>query len=176
MQGYFWGIKQVIKFENMKTKQIIFWMILSFFTFQIKAQNSIEASLEIEKNSISGNIFGTSSVIGVTYERIMSKKIIFEAGVGYIGLGAGVSYYPFDVQLSKFCPYLGAKFSTFVPEGVIIGYIPFGLTLFSKNKVNIGIDIGPSYGKLVDYDSGGFEISGSMHFFLLGNLKIGMRF
>ena len=159
----------------MKTKQIIFWMILSFFTFQIKAQNSIEASLEIEKNSISGNIFGTSSVIGVTYERIMSKKIIFEAGVGYIGLGAGVSYYPFDVQLSKFCPYLGAKFSTFVPEGVIIGYIPFGLTLFSKNKVNIGIDIGPSYGKLVDYDSGGFEISGTL-IYLLGNLKIGMRF
>ena len=103
------------------------------------------------------------------------KKIIFEAGVGYIGLGAGVSYYPFDVQLSKFCPYLGVKFSTFVPEGVIIGYIPFGLTLFSKNKVNIGFDIGPFYGKFVDYWSGGFEITGSMLFFL-GNLKIGMRF
>ena len=57
MQGYFWGIKQIVKFGNMKTKQIIFWMILSFFTFQLKAQNSIEASLEIEKNSISGNIF-----------------------------------------------------------------------------------------------------------------------
>ncbi|SVD54983.1 uncharacterized protein METZ01_LOCUS407837, partial [marine metagenome] len=100
-------------------------------------------------------------------------------GVGFSGVGAGISYYPFDVQLSKFCPYLGVKFSTLVlfpMEGVIIGYIPFGLTLFSKNKVNIGLDIGPSYGKLVNYDSGGFEISGSMHFFLLGNLKIGIRF
>ena len=151
-------------------KQIIFWIILSFFTFQLKAQNSIEASLGIEKNSISGNIFGTSSIIGFTYERIMSKTIIFEAGVGFIGLGTGFSYYPFDIQLSKVCPYFGVKFSTFFPEGVIIGYIPFGLTLFENNKLNFGIDYGPAYGNL--------NLLGgkSMQFFALGNLKIGMRF
>lgn len=149
------------------------------------AQNAITKNNEIEKHSVSGNLLGSSSLVGVTYERILSKKFIFEVGFGYAGLGTGITFYPFKIEKFNVCPYTGIKFSYLALPGVFGaygGYIPFGATFFSKHRLNIGLDFGPAFGEW--FKSGGhpaiydpdidYNNSGSINVY--GNLKIGFRF
>jgi|TARA_B110000495_G_C22695871_1_gene409931 hypothetical protein len=134
-----------------------------------------------EKNSISGNILGSSSILGVTYERSLSNHIIIEFGVGIVGIGAGINYYISEIKTESWCPYVGLKCSTLAlvdVGGGILTYIPFGVTFFtsSKLKLNIGADIGPSYAKWISSDFMEFESTETETFSLHGNLKIGIRF
>ena len=151
----------------------------------IYAQKPKKIVNDIEKNSVSINFLGSSSIIGVTYERILSKKFIFEVGVGYVGLGLGTTYYPFKIKKSMVCPYTGIKSILIVLPGVFGaygGYIPFGITYFSKHHYNIGLDFGPALGHWSK--SGGktdryypfvnHHDSGEIHVY--GNFKIGFRF
>lgn len=160
-------------------KSIVIFLGFFIYSLQIIAQTFDEKSLE--ENSFSGNFFGTSSVIGVSYERIISDKIILEGGIGLVGIGAGFSYYPFNIKKSKFCPYTGIKISSLVLVdigGGSIVYMPLGLTLFTKNRVNVGMDIGPAYGKWNEANGRPFQdkepTSTTLYFY--GNLKIGFRF
>jgi len=163
-------------------KSIIILLGFFFYTLQIEAQTVNNEGFE--KNSFSGNFFGTSSVIGATYERMISDKIIVEGGIGLVGIGAGFSYYPFNIKKSKLCPYTGIKISSLVlvdMGGGGIVYIPLGLTLFTKNKVNVGMDIGPAYGEWNEANGGpGGAVQDkeptSTTLYFYGNLKIGFRF
>ena len=134
-----------------------------------------------EKNSISGNILGSSSILGITYERTLSNHIIIEFGIGMVGVGAGLNYYISQIKTETWCPYLGLKYSTLILAdmgGGILTYIPFGVTFFtsSKLKLNIGADIGPSYAKWISSDFMEFESTETKTFSLHGNIKIGIRF
>ena len=168
----------------MKGSKLII-LISLLITTNIAAQNTSTKNFGIEKHSVSGNILGSSSLVGVTYERVLSKKFIFEVGFGYVGLGTGITFYPFKIKKANVCLYTGVKFSFLALPGVFGaygGYIPFGLTFFSKHRLNIGLDFGPAiggwfkggghpaiYDPTIDYnDSGNINV--------YGNLKIGMRF
>lgn len=121
------------------------------------------------KNIVSASFFGTSPILGFSYERLLSKSFSAEVGVGLIGLGAGVNYYPFTVQERKVNFYTGIKYS-YVEDLIIFDlkdqfydeklYIPIGINYFSPWNMNFGLDIGPA---IVGQ---GF----------LGNLKVGFRF
>lgn len=163
--------------------------MIIFFAFlisnNVKAQETETFKNDIETHSVSGNVLGSSSLVGITYERVLSKKFIFEVGLGYVGLGTGITFYPFKIKKFNVCPYTGIKFSFLVlPEvvGAYGGYIPFGVTLFSKHRVNIGIDIGPALGKWEEGGNLHFEYDPSINYNrshkinVYGNLKIGFRF
>lgn len=156
--------------------------LISINTYAQKP-NSIENN--IEKHSVSGNILGSSSLFGVTYERILKENFIFEVGVGYVGFGLGVTYYPFKIRKSMIRPYTGMKFSLLVlPEvfGAYGGYIPFGATYFSKHRFNIGLDFGPALGHWfrgggrLDFEGPNINYNDSGEINVYGNLKVGFRF
>ena len=135
----------------------------------------------LDKNSISGNILGSSSILGITYERYLSDRIIVEFGVGMVGIGTGFNYYISQIKTESWCPYVGLKYSTLIlvdMGGGILTYIPFGVTFFtsSRLKLNIGADIGPSYAKWISSDFMEFESTETKTFLLHGNIKIGIRF
>lgn len=150
-----------------------------------KVQEITKNDNEIEKNSFSGNLLGSSSLIGISYERLLSEKFVFEIGVGIVGIGTGITFYPFKIKLDEICPYTGIKISSVGlvdVGGGYGGYIPFGLTFFSKHRINVGIDIGPALGEWVDagghhmiYDPN-IDYSNTHPIYVYGNLKIGIRF
>ena len=135
-------------------------------------------------NSISFNFLGTGSYIGFSYERIIKNRIGLEIGLGLLGIGAGVTYYPFYIRtLGGFSPYTGIK-TTFNTRGSgdkkNVTYIPFGLTYFTRSAFAFGIDIGPSYqtnfsplGKVTTEHAATFP---NAQFLIYGNLKISYRF
>ena len=87
----------------MKVSKLI--ILLTFLiTTNLFAQNTSTKNFEIEKHSISGNILGSSSLFGFTYERVLSNSFIFEVGFGYVGLGTGITFYPFKIKRANVSP------------------------------------------------------------------------
>ena len=130
------------------------------------------------QNIISGNILGSSSAIGLSYERIVSDNLSLELGAGIIGLGAGISVYPWGIQTSSLCFYTGLKVSSFVlvdVGGGTVAYVPFGASFFTPSNWIIGLDVGPANGMLVSSSFGG-STSETTRFYIYGNLKLGFRF
>ena len=102
---------------------------------------------EIKRNAISANLLGTSSVIGITYERLLSARTSLEFGIGAIGLGAGVKFFPSKVKQSRgiFHTGLSATYHNSLGWGSVVDlYLPIGLSLFGEKGLNFGIDIGPA--------------------------------
>ena len=144
--------------------------------FQLYSQNEKE-SIE-RKNSISLNLFGTSGIVGISYERLFINRIGLEVGVGLYGFGGGVIYYPLTIQKNKINPYIGVKYNqliVFVREAT---YIPFGITYTSKWNVNFGADIGFAYypDKQFGTNAPLFSIKENTNIGYLWNAKIGYRF
>lgn len=159
--------------------------ILILCTFLIATQGKAQDVDNLEKHSVSINILGSSALAGITYESILSNRIIFEFGVGIAGVGAGLTFYPFKIKESNFCPYTGVKFSSVVlldVGGGYGGYIPIGVTLFSINHFNIGFDFGPAIGKWRDLERLDFEDNSNIvndntkNIYVYGNVKIGRRY
>ena len=95
---------------------------------------------QIEKNSISLNILGTSSVLGVTYERFITQKIQVEFGIGLIGIGVGVNYYINKIEKNKLNTYIGLKTTSIVLVDVGGGtllYIPIGINFMKYQNIII---------------------------------------
>ena len=156
----------------------IFTVALLLFSFVIKAQHSAARSDAVEKNVFNGNLLGTSSVVGISYERFLTKRATMELGIGLVGVGAGFSYYLIEPQPGKLAPYIGAKVSTAVlvdVGGAYVGYLPVGFTFFTKWRMNFGVDIGPAHGYLMESDFGG-EMGETYRIPFYGNLRLGLRF
>ncbi len=101
----------------------------SFYFSQKKHQNST-----IEKNAFSLNVMGCSSLGGMTYDLNFGKRFHLELGLGLIGIGSGLTCYPFKIKESKYCPYFGLKLSSLAlvdVGGGTVAYVPFGFTYFS---------------------------------------------
>lgn len=147
----------------------------------LSTQNSIAQNnkkLDFKKNIFSGNIGGTSSIIGINYQRFIGNNLAIEFGLGLIGIGTGLTFYPKGLTENGARFYTGLKLSSFVlidVGGGTVAYLPFGMTFFSDTPLIIGFDIGPARGKLVSSSFGG-QTSETTIFYGFGNLRIGMRF
>ncbi|NOQ74205.1 MAG: hypothetical protein GQ574_19510 [Crocinitomix sp.] len=136
------------------------------------------------KNSFSFNILGTGSYIGFSYERLIKQRLNLEVGFGLVGVGAGVTIYPFGIDpYGGISPYIGIKttFNTMGSGGEKnMTYIPIGITYFTDKKMAFGIDFGPSYqtnfspfGKVTEETAATFP---NAQISIYGNLKISYRF
>lgn len=135
---------------------------------------------ELPKNSISVNAFGVCALAGVSYERIFIERIGFEVGVGLMGIGGGLTFYPLKTKLGNLCPYSGIKSTYMVLPDVgsgAIGYIPIGITYFSNWGINLGLDLGPAFGnwQYMDIPMPDEEYEPEK-IRVWGNIKIGIRF
>jgi len=137
----------------------------------------------IEKNSISGNILGTGSYIGLSYERLIFQHINLEFGLGLIGYGTGITYYPNKIETATIRPYTGIKFTSHAivdGEHKSVYYIPFGITLFTDVRLNLGFDFGPAY--VIHHSPGYMPSLEELNKYpynnisVFGNFKLGIRF
>jgi len=150
----------------MKRAIIALSFILSFcFVNQSNAQDTIS-----EENFLSFSILGTSSYLGVTYERMLTDKWAAEIGIGALSIGFGATFYPWEIKEDDVSFYTGVKYSSpniitalfLVPDDTdSIVYIPLGFTYATSGGFSIGLDVGPSL-------TGGTGI--------FGNVRAGFRF
>jgi hypothetical protein len=161
-----------------------FFVLLVCLACSISVQSQGKNADEIlKRNSISGNILGTASYVGLSYERVIGNRTIVEVGLGLIGFGAGVSVYARKLKPNVLSPYIGLKFTTRAMVDlplVMTFYLPIGLTFFSKHNVNIGFDIGPSYDSYLTpgYTHDPVERARYPYsdFGVFGNVKLGIAF
>ena len=141
-----------------------------------QAQNN--TTRDLKKNIFSGNIGGTSSILGINYQRFVGNNLAIEFGLGLIGIGTGLTIYPKGLTDNGARFYTGIKLNSIAlvdVGGGSVTYLPFGTTFFSESPFIIGFDIGPAYGKLTSSSFGG-QTSETTYFYGFGNLKIGVRF
>ena len=141
-----------------------------------QAQNN--TTRDLKKNIFSGNIGGTSSILGINYQRFIGNNLAIEFGLGLIGIGTGLTIYPKGLTDNGARFYTGIKLNSIAlvdVGGGTVTYLPFGITFFSESPFIIGFDIGPAYGKLTSSSFGG-QTSETTYFYGFGNLKIGVRF
>lgn len=123
---------------------------------------------KIKKNAISANLLGTSPVLGITYERLLSQYTGIEVGLGLFSLGAGVKVYPWKAKTGKVVFHTGGTvtyFSLPLAGELVVAYVPIGFSFFSPGGFNFGLDLGLAYWQ---------DSFGSVN--LWGNLKVGFRF
>lgn len=160
--------RSIIVRDTYEMKNKTLFLILIFLA--LLTSNSIFSQETRErKNAVSFGLFGTSPIVGITYERLLTNTISAEVGVGFFGLGAGVNYYPFGLKAKKVNFFTGLKYS-YIEDFVLLNldeqfydsklYIPIGINYLSPWNMNFGLDIGPAI------IGEGF----------LGNFKIGFRF
>ncbi|WP_367756442.1 hypothetical protein [Flavobacterium sp. WC2430] len=104
----------------------------------------------LKKNAISFTILGTTPVIGLTYERIISNYVSLEIGVGLpsVGIGAKVFFSKIQEQKMMFNTGLTATYVDFgngylLNGNAIVIYLPIGLSYYGLKGFNFGVDIGP---------------------------------
>ena len=156
----------------MKNKYLILIFIL-FLSSTIYSQEIKNETNEIRKNAISFNILGTTPVLGITYERIVSDKISLEIGLGIPSIGVGMKIFPSGIREETLMFHTGitatyietADFFGGGKEGKVIAYVPIGMSYFGEAGFNIGIDVGP-----------GVRFESETAFVPYGNLKVGYRF
>lgn len=127
--------------------------------------------------SLSLNALGAASLVGVTYDKIINEHFAWEVGIGVAGVGAGLSYYPKKMRVTKFCPYVGVKLNTIAlvdAGGGYGGYVPMGVTFFEASRFNFGIDVGPGYAH-TDFHERHSPKTQKNRFIVFGNLKVGIR-
>lgn len=157
----------------MLQRNTVLVLSLLLFPLHIFSQDMPMRSDDIKKNSISINIAGSTPALGVTYERIVSNKILIEVGLGIPSVGLGIKVYPFNFTNQKLMFHTGISTLLIAMGGDLyyrsfITYIPIGISYFFKNDVHIGVDAGPAVG--IDPDNGDRSI------IPYGNFKIGFRF
>mgnify|MGYP003132145782 CR=1 FL=1 len=156
----------------MQKINVFLTLILVFMSFFVNGQETTSDFDSMRKNAISFNILGATPIIGITYERIVSKNISVEVGGGIPSVGAGFKYYPSGIKESKMLFHLGLTgaivfseafdvWNTSDTNGVFLGYLPIGVSYFGERGFNLGVDIGPAVADT---------------FAPWGNVKVGYRF
>ena len=116
---------------------------------------------------------GAAPLLGISYERVVTKKSSLEAGLGLPSIGMGYKRFPAGLKEQKSIfhygitvIYLNSGDNEIIGfEGAII-YAPVGLSYFGKGGFHFGIDIGPGIVKEGWYND----------FIPFGNIKLGRRF
>lgn len=130
----------------------------------VTISNKKDSFSSIKKNAISLNVAGATPVAGILFERLLSQKFSLEFGLGFISIGGGLKFFPFNAKSNTLLFHTGISASAFVwsEDSGPITYIPFGVSFFGKNNFNFGIDVGP-----------GFSTESDNYFY--GSLKLGFR-
>jgi len=131
-------------------KLFLLLCICAFLTDSCFSQTDENWSPVSKKNAISINIAGTTPLIGVTYERLISNKFTAEIGLGIYSIGVAIKYFPFSIYDNKmvFHSALGTNlfatpFDTFGSgDFSSINYLTIGLTYFGKEGFGFALDIG----------------------------------
>lgn len=162
-----------------KIKLVLLLCIANFYF--VEAQNENQPT--IKKNSISVNILGTGSYLGISYERLLFERVTAEIGIGVFGYGIGVTVYPLKkISIKQPNLFIGLKYTNHTLVGIekkSATYIPIGLTYFLKKRYNLSFDVGPSYfyHKSHGHNSNtGHQRAYYSDYGLWGNLKFGLRF
>ena len=169
------------KKQKMKNYLLLLILILSLVAHGYSQSTKNEN--RVAPNSISGNILGTGSYIGLSYEKLLFQRLSLEAGVGIIGYGGGMTWYAKKAEAGKLGFYTGVKATTHAivdGEHKTVAYLPIGFTWFAKSPINIGLDIGPAYRY---HHSPGYMPTPAEQakypfsdFGIFGNMKVGVRF
>ena len=131
-----------------------------------KSLNNIEG---LRKNAISFTFFGATPILGITYERVLAKKLSLEIGVGLPSIGLGLKIFPRNIRVNKAmfhigitATYFASQESEMTPPPSLVVYVPIGVSYYGKKGFNFGFDLGPglAYQRVIPY----------------GNLKFGFRF
>lgn len=145
---------------------------LVFISFVGNAQEATSGIDGMRKNAISFNIAGTTPIVGIVYDRVVSENVSLEIGAGIPSVGAGFKYYPWGIKESKILFHIGLTGGYFFSEaldiwgssdesGVFFGYLPIGISYFGEHGFNLGVDLGPTV---------------AANFGPWGNIKVGYRF
>ena len=143
-----------------------------FISFTSIAQETTSDFDSMRKNAISFNIAGSTPIIGIVYDRVVSENVSLEIGAGIASVGAGLKYYPWVIKESKILFHVGLTGGYFFTEaldiwgtsdesGVFFGYLPIGISYFGEHGFNLGVDLGPV---------------AAAEFGAWGNIKLGYRF
>ena len=156
----------------MTKNNVLLIFALLFISFTSIAQETTSDFDSMRKNAISFNIAGSTPIVGITYDRIVSENLSIEIGAGIPSIGAGLKYYPWDIKESKILFHVGLTggylftealdfWGTSDVSGVFFSYLPIGISYFGEHGFNLGVDLGP----LVADSIGAW-----------GNIKLGYRF
>jgi hypothetical protein len=144
------------------------------------SQDKKEGLEGVKKNAVSFNFLGTSPIVGITYERILSEFVSLELGVGMPGFGAGVKIMPFKIKASTMMFTTGLMITYadykegFIASGKRVQlYVPIGIGYYGRKGFNFGIDVGPAY-RMYNNDSN--SINKDDGFIPWAGIKIGQRF
>ena len=143
-----------------------------FISFSSIAQETKSGIEGMRRNAISFNILGTTPIVGITYDRVVSEYFSIEIGAGIPSVGAGFKYYPSGIKESKMLFHVGltgiilsAKaldiWGTSEDDGLLVAYLPIGVSYFGEKGFNLGVDLGPAV---------------AAKFGAWGNVKVGYRF
>lgn len=131
-------------------KNFIFIISIILCSTTVLSQENKDDFGGVRKNAISFNILGTTPIIGLTYERIVSNHVSLEVGVGLtsIGIGAKIFFSKIQEQKMMFNTGLTATYFDFGNGYLIYGsgvifYVPIGLSYYGSKGFNFGIDVGP---------------------------------
>ena len=137
--------------NQMKLKKIV--LILSGILLLLSFNKSEAQDIITEKNFISLGVLGTSSYIGVTYERMLTDEWAAEIGVGVLSVGFGATYYPWKIKEGDISFYTGMKYSSpnvitaiiLIPDQTDAAlYVPIGFTYATSGGFSLGLDVGPN--------------------------------
>ena len=85
----------------MRWKNIILTLVLILITSMIYSKKSLNNIEGLRKNAISFSFFGATPILGITYERVLAKKLSLEIGVGLPSIGLGLKVFPRNIHMNK---------------------------------------------------------------------------
>ena len=145
-------------------------ILLAFIAIVCCSNHSRAQDTITQKNFISLGVLGTSSYLGVTYERMLTNKWAAEIGVGLLSVGFGATYYPWEIKEGDVNFYTGLKYSSpniittifLLPDETdAVLYLPVGFAYATSDGFSLGMDVGPNF-------------AGSSS--VWGNIRLGFRF
>ena len=134
----------LINIDTMKKKKYLVLLVLSLFVWNTYSQKKTYDFESMDKNAITVGFFGTTPIIGVTYERITSKYLSWEVGLGIASAGIGVKVVPFGIRPNKFTFHTGITNWYWLVPGAFSPaiYVPLGFSFYGKESFNFSFDMG----------------------------------
>ena len=127
----------------------IFAIIFSGLTMNLFSQIRSDTIFKKNKSITIGILNGGGSLIGVDYERLVSKKIGLQVGAGLVGFGGGINYHFKPTIRSSFISlqYWHQGFGEFFSQDVIGPSFVYRGKKWLTFQIGLGVALreGPAY-------------------------------